>query len=234
MSRFIDQFEVILLDMMGTFIFDGDRFSANEDFAATYRKLGGNVLDVAQVNSAINEVFRRMSADYDSPALYECFPAVNFYLEQFFFKKGWPISEVGLLDDVFAMHESGSIAPDDIEVLGRLAQTHRLGVVSNLWCKSTLMKDEFKRAGMAELFETVVFSSDYGINKPSPLLYWKALDQLGVDANRAVFVGDSLRYDVAGAKAAGMATVWINSGGESSDVNGVRPDKLISHLRELT
>lgn len=233
MVRFIDQFEVILLDMMGTFVFDGDRFSADEDFAATYQKLGGNVLTAGQVGSAISEVFRRMSADDENPAFYDRFPAVSRYLEQFLLEKTWPVSEVSVLDDVFAAHESGSVSPEFAGVLRRLAQTHRLGVVSNLWCKSALMSVEFKRAGVADLFGAAVFSSDLGVNKPSPLLYKKALDELGVDAGRAVFVGDSLRCDVAGAKGVGLAAVWVNDGKGAIEADGVQPDRIVGHLREL-
>ena len=42
--RFIDKFEVILLDMVRTFMFDADRFSVADDFAATYRRIGGHTL----------------------------------------------------------------------------------------------------------------------------------------------------------------------------------------------
>ena len=40
-KRFIDGFDIILLDMGSTFMFDVDRFSADEDFGATYRTVGG-------------------------------------------------------------------------------------------------------------------------------------------------------------------------------------------------
>ena len=43
-TRFIDQFDVVLLDMSHTFMFDVDRFSDTEDYAATYRQVGGNLL----------------------------------------------------------------------------------------------------------------------------------------------------------------------------------------------
>ena len=41
--RVLDRFKVILLDMNGTFMFGQDRFGPEEDFAATYRRLGGTV-----------------------------------------------------------------------------------------------------------------------------------------------------------------------------------------------
>ena len=41
---FVDQFHVILLDMAKTFMFGVDRFSEDEDSAATYWKVGGKRL----------------------------------------------------------------------------------------------------------------------------------------------------------------------------------------------
>jgi len=54
--RFIDRFDVILLDMACTFMFDVDRFSATEDFAATYRQFGGNALGTEKVQQRISIV----------------------------------------------------------------------------------------------------------------------------------------------------------------------------------
>ena len=41
----IHRFPVVLLDMNGTFMFDGDRFGPGESYAATCRALGGTLPD---------------------------------------------------------------------------------------------------------------------------------------------------------------------------------------------
>jgi putative hydrolase of the HAD superfamily len=51
-----------------------------------------------------------------------------------------------------------------------------------------------------------VFSSEVGWRKPHPAIFERALDALGVAAGEALFVGDKLATDVAGAAALGMAT----------------------------
>jgi HAD superfamily hydrolase (TIGR01549 family) len=218
---------------MGTFMFDGDRFSEAADYAATYRALGGSALKDAQVNALIAEVFRRMEEDYGNPSLYECFPSVSHYLESTISKSNLLSREIELLDRVFAIYETGTIRDTYAEALRQLHRTHRLAVVSNIWCKGDLCLSEFRRAGVADLFEAVIFSSDHGINKPSPLLYLKPLEELGVERSKVVFVGDSLRYDIAGANATGMAAIWIcaDESHDGQDVEG--PDLVISDLRDL-
>lgn len=43
-KRYIDQFEVLLLDMGLTFMFDVDRFNVSDDLTGTYLRLVGNRL----------------------------------------------------------------------------------------------------------------------------------------------------------------------------------------------
>ena len=57
----------------------------------------------------------------------------------------------------------------------------------------------------------VVDSAVVGVAKPDPAIFDIALDALGVPASKAVlYVGDSLRYDVAGAVAAGLQPIHLD------------------------
>ena len=53
----------------------------------------------------------------------------------------------------------------------------------------------------------MTFSSEVGWRKPAPQIFAAALDALGVEASRCAMVGDRRREDIAGARAAGMATI---------------------------
>jgi HAD superfamily hydrolase (TIGR01459 family) len=48
--------------------------------------------------------------------------------------------------------------------------------------------------------------------KPHPEHFHACLEKLGVDASRAIHVGDSLHHDIAGANSAGVASLFITSG----------------------
>ncbi len=231
--RFIDKFDVILLDMGNTFMFDCDRFSELEYFGKTYRQLSGILLKDAQVKSIMSDVFNRMGKDYENPEYYECFPPVKSYLIQVLKENNLPISEIELLEQVFAMHEIGTVPDTHAEAIGQLSRTHKLGVVSNIWCKSEFCLNEFHRVGIAHLFETIIFSSDYGIIKPSPLIYRKAIEQISVDESKIVFVGDNLLFDITGAKAVGLSAVWINPDNKQLTPNIPTPDLVIQDLRNL-
>jgi putative hydrolase of the HAD superfamily len=74
----------------------------------------------------------------------------------------------------------------------------------------------------------VVDSAVVGVAKPDPAIFTIALDALGVPASRTVLhVGDSLRYDVAGALAAGLQPVHFDPYGFCPAPDGHR------HVRGL-
>lgn len=232
-TRFIDRFDVILLDMGHTFMFNVDRFSDTEDFETTYRQVGGSVLSDEEVHRIISAVFGKMLSDSRNSNYHDRFPSVLSYLKTIPGVKDLPESEIRLLERVFALHEIGTVPDTHAEVLRQLHQTHRLGIVSDIWSKSDLYLKEFERAGIRDLFEVIIFSSDYGSIKPSSYLFLKAIEAFGVDRSRIVFVGDSLRRDIAGAKAVGLSAVWINSGVDKVDESISSPDLVIQDLRDL-
>jgi putative hydrolase of the HAD superfamily len=82
----------------------------------------------------------------------------------------------------------------------------RLGLVSNAIDPPELLHRDLERLGVAERLDVAVFSSEVGWRKPHPAIFERALDVLGVAAGDALFVGDKLATDVAGAAALGMAT----------------------------
>ena len=59
-----------------------------------------------------------------------------------------------------------------------------------------------------ELFEIVIDSSAVGIRKPDPRIYEMALAQLGVAADRAVFLDDAVG-NVEAARALGMHAILV-------------------------
>jgi HAD superfamily hydrolase (TIGR01509 family) len=91
-------------------------------------------------------------------------------------------------------------------LLERLARRLPLAVVSN-GCGNArrLLAEE----GLDGLFVAIVDSSEVGFWKPDPRILGPALAKLGVAAERTAVVGDRLDRDVAAARAAGAAAVWV-------------------------
>ena len=122
-SRFIDSFDVVLLDMGMTFMFGADRFGEDEDFGGTYRSLGGAVLDDARVHGVIRATFRTMLAAARDPARYEDYLTVIECLRALPEAGGLPEDEMARLVDVFAAHERGTVPETHAAALHRLHET---------------------------------------------------------------------------------------------------------------
>jgi len=69
------------------------------------------------------------------------------------------------------------------------------------------------------------------VGKPHAPIFEMALERLGCRPLDAVMVGDSLTTDVAGGRAAGMKTVWVDSTGESHEPASA--DVTVKDLAEL-
>jgi putative hydrolase of the HAD superfamily len=65
--------------------------------------------------------------------------------------------------------------------------------------------------------EALAFSNEVGVPKPDVRMFRHALDLIGAEPAQAVHVGDLLRTDVAGARAAGMGTVRITAVNPAGD-----------------
>ena len=230
--RFIDQFQVILLDMARTFMFGVDRFAEEEDFAATYRGLGGTSLSDDTVQCCLRGTVARMQADYDRWDMLRPFPSVRQYLQTCPQAQNFPLGAVALLEQTVALHEVGTIPASHAATLWRLRQTHRLGVLSDIFAPGTVFLREFRRAGVLDLFEMVLFSSEHGYIKPSPFPFRQACEGFQVAASQIVYAGDSFERDIVGAHRAGLATVWITSDQQPGKA-GIRPDGVIAALPEL-
>jgi putative hydrolase of the HAD superfamily len=100
----------------------------------------------------------------------------------------------------------------------------RTGLVSNAFDPGWLLHNDLERMGLAERLDAAVFSSEVGKRKPHEAIFTAALESLGVEAERALFVGDRRFEDIRGAKEAGMTTVqayWFRA---DDDERGVDPD----------
>jgi putative hydrolase of the HAD superfamily len=100
----------------------------------------------------------------------------------------------------------------------------KTGLVSNAFDPGWLLHRDLERMGLGERLDTAVFSSEVGKRKPHPAIFAAALDALGVEPERALFVGDRRFEDMRGAKEVGMTTVlayWFRA---DEDDRGLEPD----------
>jgi putative hydrolase of the HAD superfamily len=84
------------------------------------------------------------------------------------------------------------------------------GIPTALICDTGFTPGRVVRRVLAELgmhLDHYLFSDEVGVPKPEPGIFMAALQAVGAPAEKSVHIGDLRRTDIAGARAAGMATI---------------------------
>ncbi|XP_017634888.1 uncharacterized protein LOC108476999 isoform X2 [Gossypium arboreum] len=81
----------------------------------------------------------------------------------------------------------------------------KVAVVSNF---DTRLRKVLKELNVIDLFDAVIISSEVGYEKPDARIFKAALDQIDVEADKVVHVGDDLKADKVGANAVGI-DCWL-------------------------
>jgi putative hydrolase of the HAD superfamily len=214
MFRFTpDEVDAVLFDMGGVFT-----LPAPDVIRAALSPTG-------LVSPAADEAYRR--AHYDALAAHdrECPDEVDIgahYLRTYLASLGFEDADLERADAAVSAvwhlpaDRRWTWRQDDaVLALRQIAATGRgVAVVSN--CDGTAERI-LTTTGICQVGDgsgvrvaAIVDSFVVGVAKPDPGIFHPALEALGTGADRTVFVGDSLRYDVGGALAAGLRPVHLD------------------------
>jgi putative hydrolase of the HAD superfamily len=86
-----------------------------------------------------------------------------------------------------------------------------------------------EKFGFAQFFDCMIDSHVVGVEKPDPRIFELALQQLGLPADRCVYVGDNYDRDVIGARQAGLIPILI----DPFDVVAAQDVVRIHELKDL-
>ncbi|MFN8628401.1 MAG: HAD-IA family hydrolase [Candidatus Binatia bacterium] len=100
----------------------------------------------------------------------------------------------------------------------------RLAIVSNFDGRLVRICEGL---GVAAYFETIVMSGRVGVAKPDPRIFRVALRRLGLRETGVVHIGNSMREDVEGARAAGVRGILLARTAEAAGAD------VIHDLRDL-
>lgn len=121
--------------------------------------------------------------------------------------------------------------PQVIETLERLRPRYHLGVVSD--AQSAYAVPELRAVGLVNYFDPIIISGDYGYRKPDARLFQHALAALKIRPEQAIFVGNDLYHDIAGAQQVGMKAIFVSYNQNNQQYQGTTPDYTISYFAAL-
>jgi len=121
--------------------------------------------------------------------------------------------------------------PDVVEGLKSLkAQGFLLVSLTN--SSNAGVKEQFKNAGLSEIVDRNLTVEDIHKFKPDLGVYRWALEQVDVEAGNAMMVA-AHGWDIAGAKATGLQTVFVARPGKVPYPLAEKPDHVVKDIKEL-
>lgn len=100
-----------------------------------------------------------------------------------------------------------------LKVLG-----YKIGLITNCSAEVPLL---WKNMKISHFLDVTIFSASVGMKKPDPQIYNLACEQLGVDPNECLYIGDGDSNELSGASDLGMDAVMIR------DPNELDPYRLV-------
>lgn len=148
---------------------------------------------------------------------YECFPDIPFeqVMAQLLRIKGIEENADALgfaAAQLFriASMEYIRLYPHTLEALATLRRRgHRLWLLSN--AQRAFTAYELRHLGLNDQFDGIYISSDYGCRKPDSRFLGALLREQGLHPDNCLMIGNDRDTDIAGAKAMGLATLYMHT-----------------------
>lgn len=160
---------------------------------------------------------------------YECFPDIPF--EQVMAEL---LRAKGITENVDALGINAAqlfrvcsteyirLYPHVTEALAQLRQKgYRLWLLSN--AQRVFTAYELRHLGLGSQLDGIYISSDYGCRKPDVRFYQALLREQQLDKAKCLMIGNDRQTDIAGAKAAGLATLYMHTGLTPADQAAADP-----------
>lgn len=96
---------------------------------------------------------------------------------------------VKITEDYVYNYDKYIFYDDAGKVINDLKHKYKLGVVSDAWPS---LENVFRKAGLRDQFSSFVISSQIGTTKPDKKMYEKALEDLCIKPDEAVFIDDNI------------------------------------------
>lgn len=148
---------------------------------------------------------------------YECFPDIpcEQVMAELFRVKGVEHNADTLGINAAQLFRISSIEyirlyPEVLDALAFLREKgHRLWLLSN--AQRIFTEYELRHLGLGEQLDGIYLSSDYGCRKPDVRFFRALIEDKKLDLSRCLMIGNDRMTDIAGAKAAGLATLYMHT-----------------------
>ena len=232
----------LVFDLYGTLV---DIHTEESDFVWEHTAFFFGFYGARYTGPELKAAFRSAMAAREAKAgqSYECFPDIPFeqVMAQLFREKSVTEQADALGIQAAQLFRITSIEyiqlyPGVTEALTDLRNAgFRLWLLSN--AQQIFTAYELRLLDLERYFDGIYLSSDYGCRKPDRRFYLALLNEQQLDPNRCLMIGNDRETDIAGAKGAGMATLYMHTNltpGDQAEADlQLLPGSAQPHCRHL-
>ena len=210
------QFTDLIFDLYGTLV-DIHTDESDEVWAKTALYFG--FYGARYTGEELRAAFREAMAAREAQAgqSYECFPDIPFeqVMAELFRTRGVVENADALGVNAAQLFRISSIEylrlyPGVTEALAALrSKGSRLWLLSN--AQQVFTAYELRCVGLGEQLDGIYLSSDYRCRKPDGRFFRALIDGQGLDPAKCLMIGNDRDTDIAGAQAAGLATLYMHT-----------------------
>ena len=167
----------------------------------------------------LKEAFHAAMSEREAQAgqSYECFPDIPFesVMEELFRAKGVKETADTLAVNAAQLFRISSIEyirlyPHVSEALAQLRQHgYRLWLLSN--AQRIFTEYELRHLGLGQQLDGIYISSDRNCRKPDARFFRALLEEQQLNPDQCLMIGNDRETDIAGAQAAGLATLYMHT-----------------------
>ncbi len=196
----------MIIKLITKSIKDGiDAIIGDQDLVQSLRPgIGQAKLEAFSVQETYNVFLKHEQTDFIDP------DTNRLLLEKLHLIFHPPVDQT-LVDSVLAHVDAMKYITVDAQAVAIVADLRkrgfRLAIVSNMMLPGNLLQAKLQEESPLVYFDGITISSDVGFIKPHPEIFQMALANSNLGPDEVVFVGDTYRQDVVGAKRVGMKTV---------------------------
>ena len=119
---------------------------------------------------------------------------------------------------------------DDVEeTLKELKKKYKLGLLTNS-IDTKCQRRRIEISGLTKYFENICIAGEIGMYKPDVEAFYEIAERMNVECKEIIFIGDSEKHDIIGAKNAGMFAIKKDNG----IINETKAEYRFSKYNELT